>query len=58
MWQMCSCVEIRPLAMNSRKVLSGLVLIGILLLVLAWHDGGEEPLREIVQPVALPGDIE
>jgi hypothetical protein len=44
--------------MNSRKVLSGLVLIGILLLVLAWYDGGEKPLREIVQPVALPGDIE
>lgn len=44
--------------MNKRKVVSGLVLIGFLLLVLAWYDGGEEPLREIVQPVALPGDAE
>lgn len=42
--------------MNSRKVLSGVALIGILLLVLAWYDGGEKPLREIVQPVAVPGD--
>jgi hypothetical protein len=23
-------------------------------LVIAWFDGGEEPLRPIVQPVALP----
>jgi ferric-dicitrate binding protein FerR (iron transport regulator) len=25
------------------------------LLVLAWFDGGEEPLRPITTPVALPG---
>lgn len=26
-----------------------------LLLVYAWADGGEEPLRDIVTPVAVPG---
>jgi hypothetical protein len=32
----------------------GLALV-ILLLALAWIDGGREPLREIVSPVPMPG---
>jgi hypothetical protein len=32
--------------------LAGVIAAG--LLVLAWFDGGEEPLRPIVEPVALP----
>lgn len=28
--------------------------VAVLLLVLAWFDGGEEPLRPIAQDVALP----
>jgi len=39
-------------------IVPGLVLIVILLLALAWYDGGEEPVREIVEPVALPGGAE
>ncbi|MEM6858648.1 MAG: hypothetical protein AAF559_12315 [Pseudomonadota bacterium] len=31
-------------------------LAALLLAVLAWIDGGEEPLHTIVQPVALPGE--
>ncbi len=41
--------------MNARMIVPGLVLIVILLLALAWYDGGEEPVRDIVEPVALPG---
>ena len=44
--------------MNARMIVPGLVLIVILLLALAWYDGGEEPVREIVEPVALPGGAE
>jgi len=29
-------------------------LIPVVLLALAWFDGGEEPLRPIAEPVALP----
>lgn len=35
-------------------VMAGLVLFA--LIVLAWVDGGEEPLHPIVQPVQLPGE--
>jgi hypothetical protein len=30
------------------------VLVPAILFVLAWFDGGEEPLRPIAEPVALP----
>lgn len=30
------------------------VLVPAILLALAWFDGGEEPLRPIAEPVALP----
>lgn len=30
-----------------------LVLIGMIL-ALAWFDGGEEPIRQITQPIAVP----
>jgi len=49
--------EMQPLAMSSKKLVSGLALIAILLLGLAWYDGGEKPLREITRPVAVPGDF-
>ena len=28
----------------------------VLVLFLAWIDGGEEPLHSIVQPIAMPGE--
>jgi len=43
--------------MSSRRILEGLVLIAVLLLAYAWYDGGEEPLREIAEPVAVPGGM-
>ena len=43
--------------MSSRRIREGLVLIGVLLLAYAWFDGGEEPLREITEPVVVPGDM-
>jgi len=41
--------------MRSRRIWQGLALAAILFLAFAWFDGGEEPMREIVEPVALPG---
>jgi hypothetical protein len=41
--------------MNSRRIWTGLVVFAILLLALAWLDGGREPLHEIATPVAVPG---
>lgn len=38
-----------------RKLMIALaVLVPVLLLALAWFDGGEEALRPIAEPVALP----
>lgn len=38
-----------------RRLMMALIAFGIvLLLALAWFDGGEEPLRPIAEPVALP----
>jgi len=31
-------------------------LAGLFVIVLAWIDGGEEPLHTIVQPIAVPGE--
>jgi hypothetical protein len=31
-------------------------VVVLALLVYAWIDGGEEPLRPIVEPVAVPGN--
>jgi hypothetical protein len=45
----------RLLAINSRRNRIILAVLGIVLLALAWYDGGERPLREIVEPVAVPG---
>lgn len=40
--------------MRSRRIVIGLAVVVIMVLALAWIDGGEEPLREIVEPVAMP----
>lgn len=44
--------------MGNRRV--GLIVIGVLVLVLAlaWFDGGEEPLRPITQEITLPEDAQ
>jgi len=48
-------LDAKILALNGTRV--GWVLAAILLIVLvaAWMDGGEAPLRPIEQSVALPG---
>ncbi len=39
-----------------RKLMIGLgVLVLVVLLALAWFDGGEEAMHAIAEPVALPG---
>jgi hypothetical protein len=39
-----------------RKLMIALaVLVPAILLAVAWFDGGEEALRPIAEPVALPG---
>jgi len=43
--------------MSSRRIGIGLAVVVILLLAIAWLDGGEEPLREISQPVAVPQGV-
>ena len=50
-------LEMRPLAMRLKNIVSVLVLIAILLLALAWYDGGERPMRQITRSVAVPGDF-
>jgi hypothetical protein len=35
-------------------MLAGIVVITFLVLLLAWIDGGREPLRPISQPVPVP----
>jgi hypothetical protein len=45
----------RPLAINSRRNRAILAVLGVLLIAYAWYDGGERPLREVVEPVAVPG---
>ncbi|MFN2100942.1 hypothetical protein [Altererythrobacter sp. MF3-039] len=42
---------------GKRKVLAILSVIAIILIV-AWIDGGEEPLRTIVEPVEVPGSVQ
>lgn len=38
-----------------RKLMIGLgVLVPVVLLALAWFDGGEEPIHAIAEPVVLP----
>jgi hypothetical protein len=40
--------------MKSRKVRLGLLVLLVLILLVAWIDGGREPQRMVEQPVELP----
>ena len=40
--------------MSLRRFVIGLAVLVILILAIAWIDGGEEPLHEISQDVAVP----
>jgi len=46
-----------PLAFASRRIRITLAVLAVLVVALAWYDGGERPLREIVEPVAVPGAV-
>jgi hypothetical protein len=46
------------LAIMSRRNWTILAVLLVLLVALAWYDGGERPLREIVEPVAVPGALQ
>lgn len=50
--------ETAVLAMADRRIWWLLaVLLAVAVLVYAWIDGGEEPMRDIVVPVAVPGGV-
>jgi len=36
------------------RILAAVVVIVLIVIVYAWLDGGEEPLREISEPVPVP----
>lgn len=40
--------------MRGKGIVAVVAALILALLVYAWIDGGREPLREIVQPVAVP----
>lgn len=41
-----------------RSRIAGIAILGILaVLIIAWIDGGEEPLRTISEPVELPESL-
>ena len=44
--------------MTGRRIAGVVVALIVALLVYAWIDGGEEPLRPISEPVALPETAE
>ncbi|WP_269084044.1 hypothetical protein [Pelagerythrobacter marensis] len=43
--------------MTGRRAVGALVVLVAALLVYAWIDGGEEPLRPIAEPVPLPETV-
>ncbi|WP_279351854.1 hypothetical protein [Erythrobacter litoralis] len=45
----------KNLRLKSSRVVWIAAVAVIAVLVVAWIDGGEEPLRRISQPVTLPG---
>ena len=44
----------RPQTRYKLVLFAGLTVMGVLLV--AWSDGGEEPIRTIVQPVDVPAN--
>ena len=49
-------VAMHPKMMKWGKVRLGLLVLLVLILLVAWIDGGREPQRMIEQPVDLPSD--
>ncbi|WP_338446052.1 hypothetical protein V5F89_12975 [Pelagerythrobacter marensis] len=43
--------------MTGRRAVGALVVLVAALLLYAWIDGGEEPLRPIAEPVPVPEGI-
>jgi len=43
--------------MANRWLLAALVLLLVTVLVVAWIDGGREPVGDIVQPIAVPEPV-
>ncbi len=44
--------------MRMSRVLAILGVVCVLVVAFAWLDGGREPVREIVQPIATPGQTQ
>lgn len=47
--------DAKNLVMDSKRIGGIAVLIIVALCILAWIDGGEEPLHPIEQEITLPG---
>lgn len=45
------------MAIASRRIRITLIVLAVLLVALAWYDGGERTLREIAEPVAVPEGV-
>ena len=52
------CVGQIDLAMNWKKVGWTVAIALLAVLVIAWIDGGEEPLRPIETSIAVPGAVQ
>lgn len=44
--------------MSGKRITIGIVALLAALLAYAWIDGGEQPLRPIVEPIDVPGVVE
>lgn len=54
----CKFAEgLRVVAMRLNKLQQALLVLLLLILALAWYDGGREPQRLIEQPVELPESL-
>jgi hypothetical protein len=42
-------------ALNGKRLMNGAAVLVLAVLVWAWIDGGKQPLRDIAEPVAVPG---
>ncbi len=49
--------ELIDLTISARRIGIYLAIALALLILAAWIDGGEEPLRNISQPVAMPEGV-
>lgn len=55
--QLCTLRELTNLTISARRIGIYLAIALALVILAAWIDGGEEPLRQVSQPVAVPEGV-